>query len=194
MARPCFVYAKAGKREMSSGLEGDWEKLASILDPKRMQAKLGVTTKKAGVHAASAVKKAIVEGSPGGKTFAANHPFTVSQKGSSKPLINNGDLVGSITHEEVGLNTVWVGVKKGSRSKNGGDIVDIAWVHEFGCTIRVTERMRAYLHGQGLHLKQSTEYIVIPERSFLRATLNDSAFREEIGELYIETLKELFLP
>lgn len=28
--------------------------------------------------------------------------------------------------------------------------------------------MRAYLHGRGLHLKQSTTHIHIPERSFLR--------------------------
>ena len=179
---------------MSSGLEGGWDKLASILDPKRMQATMSVTTKKAGVHAVSAVKKTIVEGSPGGNAFTANHPFTVAKKGSSKPLINDGDLVGSITHEDVGLNVVWVGVKKGSRSKDGGDLVDIAWVHEFGCSIRVTERMRVYLHSQGLHLKPATEYIRIPERSFLRAALNDSAFKEDIGGLYLDALKELFLP
>lgn len=179
---------------MSGGLEGDWDKLANILDPKRMQAKMSVTTKKAGIHAVSTVKKAIVEGSPGGNAFTANHPFTAAKKGSSKPLIDDGDLVGSITHEEVGLNTVWVGVKKGARSASGGDISDIAWVHEFGCTVRVTEKMRKYLHGQGLHLKPTTEYIRIPERSFLRATLNDPAFREEIGGKYLDALKELFLP
>ena len=179
---------------MSSHLEGDWERLASILDPSRMKKKLDVTTKKLGAHAASAVKKAIVGGSPGGKTFTANHPFTVAGKGSSKPLVNDGDLVGSITHEDVSLNTVWVGVKKGARSKSGSDIVAIAWVHEFGYTIRVTEAMRTYLHRQGLHLKKTTEYIVIPERSFLRATLNDPAFKEEVGGMYLEALKELFMP
>lgn len=33
--------------------------------------------------------------------------------------------------------------------------------------------MRAYLHSQGLHLKASTKYIKIPERSFLRATFDE---------------------
>lgn len=33
--------------------------------------------------------------------------------------------------------------------------------------------MRAYLHGQGLHLKSSTKYIKIPERSFLRSTFDE---------------------
>lgn len=44
----------------------------------------------------------------------------------------------------------------------------LAGIHEYGCRIKVTEKMRAYLHYQGLHLKESTTEIVIPERSFLR--------------------------
>ncbi len=186
---------------MSCGLEGDWGKLANILDPKRMQAKMSVTTKRAGVHAASAVKKGIISGAPGGIPFAPLSKLTEERrpKGTDngkghKPLVDQGDLVGSITHEDVGLNTVWVGVKKGSRSKSGENLVDIAWVHEFGCTIGVTEKMRAYLHSQGVNLKKSTRYIRIPERSFLRATLNDPTFREEIGGKYLDALKELFLP
>ena len=46
-----------------------------------------------------------------------------------------------------------------------------AWleaIHEYGCRIKVTPKMRAYLHSQGLHLKNSTQEIVIPERAFLR--------------------------
>lgn len=38
-----------------------------------------------------------------------------------------------------------------------------------GCTIPVTDKMRAYLHRIGVHLNPSTTQIVIPERSFLRA-------------------------
>lgn len=45
----------------------------------------------------------------------------------------------------------------------------LAGIHEYGCTIPVTEKMRAYLHGQGLHLKESTTHIRIPERSFCEA-------------------------
>lgn len=44
----------------------------------------------------------------------------------------------------------------------------LAGIHEYGCTIQVTPRMRAYLHRIGVHLKKSTTQIVIPERSFLR--------------------------
>lgn len=43
-----------------------------------------------------------------------------------------------------------------------------AGIHEYGCKIEVTDAMRAYLHSQGLHLKDSTKYVTIPERAFLR--------------------------
>lgn len=44
-------------------------------------------------------------------------------------------------------------------------------IHEFGATIEVTPKMRAYLHHKGIHLKKDTTHITIPTRSFLRATL-----------------------
>lgn len=44
----------------------------------------------------------------------------------------------------------------------------LAGIHEYGCTIKVTPKMRAYLHSQGLHLNPNTTVIKIPERSFLR--------------------------
>ena len=45
----------------------------------------------------------------------------------------------------------------------------LAGIHEYGCRIPVTNKMRAFLHRCGIHLKKSTKEIVIPERSFLRA-------------------------
>lgn len=57
---------------------------------------------------------------------------------------------------------VEVGVLKGEHAW-------LASIHEYGCDIPVTEKMRAYLHSQGLHLKKETTHIHIPERSFLRS-------------------------
>lgn len=51
----------------------------------------------------------------------------------------------------------------------GGEMAWLAAIHEYGCRIKVTPKMRAWLHSQGLHLKATTSEIVIPERSFLRA-------------------------
>ena len=58
-----------------------------------------------------------------------------------------------------------------------GDHAWLAGIHEYGCRITVTPKMRAFLHGQGLHLKDSTEEIVIPERSFLRTGHDENADR-----------------
>lgn len=55
-----------------------------------------------------------------------------------------------------------------------GEQAWLAAIHEYGCRIKVTPKMRAYLHYQGLHLKESTEYIVIPERSFLRSGFDEN--------------------
>ena len=49
----------------------------------------------------------------------------------------------------------------------------IASVNEFGVKIPVTQKMRYYLMSQGLYLKKETNYVTIPERSFLRSTFDD---------------------
>lgn len=41
----------------------------------------------------------------------------------------------------------------------------LASIHEYGCDIAVTDKMRVFLHSQGLHLKATTTHIHIPERS-----------------------------
>lgn len=51
---------------------------------------------------------------------------------------------------------------------DGGEQAWLAAIHEYGCIIQVTPKMRAWLHRNGFHLKDSTTQIVIPERSFLR--------------------------
>ena len=61
-----------------------------------------------------------------------------------------------------------------------GDHAWLAGIHEFGCVISVTEKMRAFLHANGIHLKKDTTQIVIPERSFLRTGF-DSCHEEVVG-------------
>ena len=95
------------------------------------------------------------------------HPFTIERKGSSQPLKDKGELYNSITHKIEHKGSVRI-IKVGLF----GEIAKIGAVHEFGAEIEVTPKMRAFLHSQGLHLRQSTIKIIIPERSFLRSTLS----------------------
>ena len=67
----------------------------------------------------------------------------------------------STTAKNLNNRTVEVGALNGSNAW-------LANIHEYGCVIRVTPKMRAFLHRQGIHLKKSTTVIKIPERSFLR--------------------------
>lgn len=71
-------------------------------------------------------------------------------------------------------------VKVGLLATKGGaepvgenlDFAGLGAVHEFGATIQVTDKMRAFLHSKlGIHLKASTKVIVIPARSFLTLPL-----------------------
>ena len=50
----------------------------------------------------------------------------------------------------------------------GGEQTWLASIHEYGCKIKVTPKMRKYLAATGLHLKPTTTHITIPERAFLR--------------------------
>ena len=56
-------------------------------------------------------------------------------------------------------------------------------IHEFGATIQVTEKMRAYLHHIGVHLKPETTAITIPARSFLRDTFFNSQAKERLMDV-----------
>lgn len=56
-------------------------------------------------------------------------------------------------------------------------------IHEFGATIQVTEKMRAYLHYIGIHLKPETTTITIPARSFLRDTFFNSQAKERLMDV-----------
>lgn len=49
-----------------------------------------------------------------------------------------------------------------------GESAWLASIHEYGCDIPVTKKMRKYLASQGLYLSKNTTHIHIPERSFLR--------------------------
>ncbi len=91
-----------------SGLTGYWGRLETLLDPSRLAAGIQQAAARVGNYGASEVKKGIVSGSPGGQTFAPLSPVTIARKGSSKPLIDKGDLVGSITYQVINLSLIHI--------------------------------------------------------------------------------------
>ena len=66
---------------------------------------------------------------------------------------------------------------------------ELGAIHEFGATITVSEKMRNYLHSQGLHLKKDTMTVVIPTRSFLRVPLMSPEGKKELKRVVEYQLK-----
>lgn len=66
-----------------------------------------------------------------------------------------------------------------------GENAWLSGIHEFGCRIKVTKKMRAWFARNGYPLKKTTTEIVIPERSFLRGGM------DEYGEAIIEEYSKL---
>lgn len=54
-----------------------------------------------------------------------------------------------------------------------GEHAWLSGIHEYGCKIKVTPKMRAWFAYQGYPLKKTTTVITIPERSFLRGGFDE---------------------
>ena len=150
------------------------------------------------------IKSGILDQAPGGRRFPPLHPYTVKRRldqlsakvrarvarmggeteggGSGhKRLVANGDLLSAIGYALArdGLSGT-VGVNRQAKSASGRSMVDIARVQFEGATIRVTEKMRAYLAATGLPLRRTTTHLVIPAADPIRPTYQ--ANRERIIE------------
>lgn len=90
----------------------------------------------------------------------------------------------SSTHLEIGIF-----------GEDDSEILMIANVNEFGCKIKVTDKMRNYLHVIGIHLKKTTKEISIPERSFIRGGFQEHKSKmESEGEKLLEQVINFQLP
>lgn len=81
-------------------------------------------------------------------------------------------------------------IKIGIFGSEGSEILMIATVNEFGCDITITNKMRWWLRTHGLPVKDTTESIHIPERSFIRKTANEK--QDEISTFIKSSLNMLF--
>lgn len=131
-------------------------------------------------------------GNSNGKPWQKNEPWTIKRKRSSKPLIDKGDLFGSIVTMKVGDSAYFVGVPNNARSYKGEQLTKIGEVHEFGRVITMTVTKKQFYYIMNLLKKfgntgkkssgkklriGGTLIIRIPERSFLRSTM-DAHFKQ----------------
>lgn len=91
----------------------------------------------------------------------------------NKSRVNYGKL-SQVIQKLDKKRSIKVGILGSDGSKPISDDLDMAGlgaVHEFGTTINVTPKMRAFLHYIGVHLRKDTTQVEIPSRSFLRKAL-----------------------
>lgn len=155
---------------------------------------------KVGLHMRKKIRQGIRAGAPGGQKFQALSQFTIERKGSSKPLIDNADLIQSITIKVVDTDAVFVGLNRNARGKDGQDLVNIGAIHEgvdpntgevreHGAVIPVTAKMRGWFwHNFNVHL--TNKAIIIPKRPFLRPTLEAEA--DEVIKIFHKELSKVF--
>ncbi|HPN93700.1 MAG: hypothetical protein BWY28_02205 [bacterium ADurb.Bin236] len=151
---------------------GDWNKLERTLKncaPVKFQIALNKAATKCALLLVREIKKGIVSQSPGGKKFEPLAAATIERKGSSKALIDTGFLLNAITQKIQG-DKAFVGLLRGTRNKDGDEIVNIGAVMEFGATIQ--------------HPNGAT--IVIPPRPFLHPVMEQH--KEEIKKIFSEAI------
>jgi len=154
---------------------GQWAKAKQILGT-NLGAKLAKALRQATVKNAMLlvreIKKGIKAQAPGGKPFVKLAESTIRRKGSSKALIDTGFLLASITQLLLG-DRAFVGLLRGTRNKDGDEIVNIGAVMEFGATIQ---------HPSGA-------VIVIPARPFLHPVMEQ--YRDQIVKNYQEAIRSV---
>jgi phage gpG-like protein len=154
---------------------GQWAKAKQVLGTNlgaRLAKALRQATIKNAMLLVREIKKGIKAQAPGGKPFVKLAESTIRRKGSSKALIDTGFLLASITQLILG-DRAFVGLLRGTRNKEGDEIVNIGAVMEFGATIQ---------HPNGA-------VIVIPARPFLHPEMEQ--YRDQVVKNYQDAIRSV---
>jgi phage gpG-like protein len=154
---------------------GDWNRLERALInclPARMEKVLNQAATKCALLLVREIKKGIKAQAPGGKKFTPLAEATIEKKGSSKALIDTGFLLSSITQKIMG-DKAFVGLLRGTRNKDGEEIVNIGAIMEFGATIQQPNGVT----------------IVIPARPFIHPVMEQ--YKDEIKQIFAEAILDL---
>lgn len=124
-----------------SGLTGDWDGAARQLRAIAKLSKLNMNTatRQNAISLRDGVKRTIYEGRPGWSSLSS---LTIARKGSSRPLVDKGDLANAVVGIPVSPTVFWAGVPKAPGAR-GFTLADIATVMEFGAPNIRPKRGRA---------------------------------------------------
>lgn len=177
-----------------SALTGDWRRLDRLLRdaPGNLHSAAEVGQRRAGALLAKRIKEGMRSQAPGGRRLRPISALTAWMRTGSgtKALIASGELLRSVTWKKV-RGGVFVGANR--RDKSGRH--NLADIHEFGRTIKVTEKMRKGFVGvMGRRIRNETRYIHIPARPFIGPVVTDPAVRQELYDEYARAIREALRP
>lgn len=151
-----------------------------------------VAVRRAALITEAEIKKGLRSGAPGGVPLQPLSPFTRLLRRGTKPLLDQGFLLGSITttvNEDSG--EAFVGVHRTARGPDGESLVNVAAVHEFGTppfVIPVTPGVRRFFIRLSIESggaisplsagKTEILHPGVPARPFIRPTIE--AIRERL--------------
>lgn len=165
----------------------DLEAYAKYLEPKGFKERLDRNMKRATLNNAVYFSGKVDENIRDGN-WEANSGLTKILKNSSLPLIDNADLVNSLTVEPARpAMAVFVGLHRAN--ERGISIVKA--LHD-GVTFNVTDRMRAFFRWMASQfpevkpLKASTTHITIPARPFFREVLENPKIQQRMAKIWAE--------
>lgn len=122
---------------MARRLVGDWDKAQRRLSQmlSLMEKNIRAATKKNAQSLRDETKRTIAQGR---SEWPANAPLTIATKGSSRPLVDQGQsgLMGSIKDILLTPKMYFVGVPPGKKNESDIDMAGIAEVQEFGAVIK----------------------------------------------------------
>lgn len=112
-----------------------------------------------------------------------NAQSTIDRKGSSATLIDNGIMLGSVSHvvEDSGdLTQIKTGIL------DEGDVAMYASANEYGVQRVIQTKNKDNID----EMHQGMTFFIIPERSFIRSTF-DECFDSELMEKFSDNLQDL---
>lgn len=171
-----------------------WDTFGELLKGPEFKRILRMKTKDANKRLAVLGVARLSQEIRGGK-FEQNSPFTVFLKKSSKPLVDHGDLVGSVSFTHKNRTTFDVGVLR--RTASGRNL---AHMLETGWTQKVTPAMRRWFFamakesgGRIKGLKKSTTHIRVKPRPYMKqAFFDDKDFQLVIQRGWQEALDQAY--
>lgn len=171
---------------------------------------------------AMALKKEIQTGlrnqSPGGFPIQPLAPMTLAlrrlptagskgaasgrlRRGSSKALIDSGEMIRSVNVDKLHEMAYFVGINRTARTADGGDLADLAELHEFGgppFVIVVTPKVRAFffalfkmglLSGPLSRHKKRISHPGVPARPFLTPAFDK--WKKDAGKEFAQDLGKM---